>query len=366
MKYLDLKKINDSFEPEISHAIQRVLDSGWYLQGEEVKAFEAEFAAYCGVSNCIGVANGLDALTLIFNAWLELGELHEGDEVIVAANTYIASILSITRNNLKPVLVEPDTKTFNLDPARIEEVITSRTKAILVVHLYGQCSDMEAVNSVALKYSLKVVEDSAQAHGALSQGKKTGNLGDAAGFSFYPGKNLGCLGDGGCVTTNDARLAECIRALANYGSEIKYINLYKGINSRLDEIHAAVLRVKLHRLDQDNLYRKDLARYYLDHIKNAAIVLPEVKDWDAHVFHVFPVMCDDRDALQLYLKENDIHTMIHYPLPPHKQDAFVEWNHLSFPITEDIHKKELSLPVSPVFTLSDAAYVCNCINNFKK
>jgi len=256
MKYLDLKKINDSFEPEISHAIQRVLDSGWYLQGEEVKAFEAEFAAYCGVSNCIGVANGLDALTLIFNAWLELGELHEGDEVIVAANTYIASILSITRNNLKPVLVEPDTKTFNLDPARIEEVITSRTKAILVVHLYGQCSDMEAVNSVALKYSLKVVEDSAQAHGALSQGKKTGNLGDAAGFSFYPGKNLGCLGDGGCVTTNDARLAECIRALANYGSEIKYINLYKGINSRLDEIHAAVLRVKLHRLDQDNLYRK--------------------------------------------------------------------------------------------------------------
>ena len=365
MKYLDLKKINDSFEPGLSQAIQRVLDAGWYLQGEEVKAFETEFAAYCGVSCCVGVANGLDALTLIFNAWMELGDLHEGDEVIVPANTYIASILSITRNKLKPVLVEPDPKTFNIDPTLIEAAVTSRTRAILAVHLYGQCADMKQITPIALKYGLKLVEDAAQAHGARCNGVMTGNLGDAAGFSFYPGKNLGCLGDGGCVTTSNSRLADCVRALANYGSDVKYINRYKGLNSRLDEIHAAVLRVKLHRLNQDNQHRKDLARYYLEHIDNAEIILPEVSDWDAHVFHVFPVLCDNRDFLRQYLKENDIQTLIHYPVPPHKQDAFMEWNHIIFPITENIHKKELSLPVSPVAMLSDAAFVCQCINNFK-
>ncbi|MCE5174120.1 MAG: DegT/DnrJ/EryC1/StrS family aminotransferase [Bacteroidales bacterium] len=365
MKFLDLKKVNDSFEPELSQAIQRVLSSGWYLLGDEVNAFEKEFSAYCGVSHCIGVANGLDALTLIFKAWMELGILQEGDEVIVPANTFIASILSITRNNLKPVLVEPDPKTFNLDPNAIEAVITERTKAILPVHLYGQCADMQNINRIALKYSLKVVEDAAQAHGALYHGVKAGNLSDAAGFSFYPGKNLGCLGDGGCVTTNDADLADCVRVLANYGSEEKYIFRYQGLNSRLDEIHAAVLRVKLHRLDQDNNHRRDLAHFYLEHIKNDGVVLPEVKDWNAHVFHVFPILSDQRNLLQAYLEENDIQTQIHYPVPPHKQAAFTERNRQSFPITESIHQRELSLPVSPVFTLCEAEYLCNCINRFQ-
>jgi len=365
MKFLDLKKINDSFEPELTKAIQRVLSSGWYLLGDELKAFEDEFSEYCGTSNCVGVANGLDALTLIFKAWIELGVMSEGDEVIVPANTYIASILSITRNHLIPVLVEPDPKTFNLDPSRIEEAITSRTKAILAVHLYGQCADMDAIRVVGLKYKLKVVEDVAQAHGALNKGVRTGNLSDAAGFSFYPGKNMGCLGDGGCVTTNDPILAECIRVLANYGSKTKYIHRYKGVNSRLDEIQAAVLRVKLHRLDQDNNYRRDLAQYYLNHINNSEVKLPFIKDWYAHVFHVFPVMCENRDGLQAYLDEKGIPTQIHYPVPPHKQAAFAEWNHLSLPITENIHKTELSLPVSQIFTHSEAEYVCNSINKFK-
>lgn len=366
MKYLDLKRINDSFEPELTQAIQNVLLSGWYLLGEEVRCFESDFAAYCGVSNCIGVANGLDALTLIFNAYIELGEMQEGDEVIVPANTYIATILSITRNKLKPVLVEPDPHTYNLDPNRIEAAVTPLTKAILPVHLYGQCADMQKIRVIALKYKLKVVEDAAQAHGAVGNGKRTGNIGDAAGFSFYPGKNIGCLGDGGCVTTNDKRLADCIRALANYGSEKKYVNRFKGINSRLDEIQAAVLRVKLKRLDQDNQRRRDLARYYMAHIENPRIVLPDVTDWDAHVFHIFPVMSDKRDALQAFLKANDIQTLIHYPIPPHKQNAFASYNNLSFPVTESIHARELSLPVSPLMTLKEADQVCDCINHFKQ
>lgn len=365
MNYLDLKKINDSFEPELSQAIQRVLSSGWYLLGEEVKAFEVEFAAYCGVSHCIGVANGLDALTLIFNAYIELGLLREGDEVIVPANTYIASILSITRNKLIPVLVEPDPKTFNLDPRRIEVAISSKTKAILPVHLYGQCAEMKPIKDLSLKYDLKIIEDSAQAHGARYNGLKTGNLGDVSGFSFYPGKNLGCLGDGGCVTTNDKSLADCLRALANYGSELKYINRYKGVNSRLDEVQAAVLRVKLLRLDQDNQQRRNIARYYKEHIQNPAVLLPEVTDWDAHVFHVFPILSDKRDALQAFLEEKGVQTMIHYPVPPHKQAAFAAWNNLRFPVTESIHARELSLPVSPVQTLKETAFVCNCINDFK-
>lgn len=365
MKFLDLKKVNDSFEPELTQAIQRVLTSGWYLLGEEVSAFEDEFSAYCGTTHCVGVANGLDALTLIFKAWLELGELQEGDEVIVPANTYIASILSITRNRLKPVLVEPDPKTFNLDPNCIEEAITSKTKVILAVHLLGQCADMKSIKALSLKYKLKVVEDAAQAHGAKYNGVRTGNLSDAAGFSFYPGKNLGCLGDGGCVTTNNAVLADCIRVLANYGSKQKYIHRYQGINSRLDELQAAILRTKLHRLDQDNDYRKGLAKYYLEHIHNPQIVLPEVKDWNAHVFHVFPVLCEKRDVLQAFLEKNDIQTLIHYPVPPHQQEAYREWNQLHFPITERLHEMELSLPVSQVFTHSEAELVCNCINEFR-
>jgi len=364
MKYLDLKKINDSFEPELSQAIRRVLDAGWYLQGQEVSAFESEFATYCGVSNCVGVASGLDALTLIFRAWMETGEMQEGDEVIVPANTYIASILSITRNRLRPVLVEPDAQTYNLDPEKIEAVITSRTKAILAVHLYGQCADIKSIKSIALKHKLKIIEDVAQAHGARCNGLKAGNLGDAAGFSFYPGKNLGCLGDGGCVTTNDSILAMTVRALANYGSVQKYLNRYQGLNSRLDEIHAAVLRVKLQRLDQDNKCRRMLARFYLEHIQNPKILLPTVRDWEAHVFHVFPVLCDRRDDLQRFLQEKDIETLIHYPVPPHRQEAFSQWNGLSFPITENIHQKELSLPISPIMTHAEADFVCNCINQF--
>lgn len=365
MKYLDLKKINDSFEPELSLAVQRVLFSGWYLLGEEVRHFESDFSAYCGVSNCVGVGNGLDALTLIFNAYIELGELQEGDEVIVPANTYIASILSVTRNRLTPVLVEPDPRTFNLDPLRIEAAITKRTKAILPVHLYGQCADIVSIKSISLKYGFKIVEDAAHAHGAICNGTRTGSLGDAAGFSFYPVKNLGCLGDGGCVTTNDTRLADCIRALANYGSETKYVNRYQGVNSRLDEIQAAVLRLKLHRLDQDNQHRRNLAHYYMEHIQNSQVVLPHVTDWNAHVFHVFPVLCDKRDALQSFLQANGIQTMIHYPIPPHKQAAFASWNSLNLPVTESIHARELSLPVSPLMTMKEASLVCNSINNFK-
>jgi dTDP-4-amino-4,6-dideoxygalactose transaminase len=365
MNYLDLKKINDAFEPELSEAIHRVLSSGWYLLGEEVKSFESEFAAYCGTSHCIGVANGLDALTLIFNAYIELGEIQEGDEVIVPANTYIASILSITRSKLKPILVEPDPKTFNLDPLRIEAAITSKTKAILAVHLYGQCAEIDLIKPISLKYNLKIIEDAAQAHGARKNSILAGNFGDAAGFSFYPGKNLGCLGDGGCVTTNDTRLADCVRALANYGSEKKYVNRYQGMNSRLDEIHAAVLRLKLRRLDQDNQTRRDLAYYYLKNIKNSAIQLPEIADWNAHVFHIFPIFCEYRDALQSYLSENDIQTLIHYPIPPHKQAAFLNWNDRTFPITEKIHAQELSLPLSPILLTEEAAWICECINNFK-
>lgn len=365
MKYLDLKKINDSFEPELSLAVQRVLFSGWYLLGEEVRHFESAFAAYCGVSNCVGVGNGLDALTLIFNAYIELGELQEGDEVIVPANTYIASILSVTRNRLTPVLVEPDSRTYNLDPSEIEAAITSKTKAILPVHLYGQCADMVQIKMIALKHGLKIVEDAAHAHGAVCDGNRTGSLGDAAGFSFYPVKNLGCLGDGGCVTTNDARLADCVRALANYGSEKKNVNRYQGVNSRLDEMQAAVLRLKLHRLDQDNEQRRKRARYYMEHIQNSQVILPDVADWNAHVFHIFPVMCDKREALQSFLQANDIQTMIHYPIPPHKQVAFVSWNSLNLPVTESLHARELSLPISPLMTMKEAEKVCNCINNFK-
>lgn len=365
MKFLDLKKVNDSFEPELTQAIQRVLTSGWYLLGDEVKAFEKEFSTFCGSTDCVGLANGLDALTLIFAAWMEMGVLKEGDEVIVPANTYIASILSITRSRLKPVLVEPDLRTFNLDPAKIEAAVTPKTKAILAVHLYGQCAEMRPIRDICGKYGLKLVEDAAQAHGAIYEGVRTGNLSDAAGFSFYPGKNLGCLGDGGCVTTSDSDLADCIREIANYGSKQKYIHRYQGVNSRLDEMQAAILRMKLHRLDQDNTRRKELARYYMDHIHNPEVKLPEVKNWNAHVFHIFPVLCKQRDLLQTFLEANDIQTQIHYPVPPHKQLAFSSWNESSFPITESIHAMELSLPVSQVFTLHEAETVCECINRFK-
>lgn len=365
VKYFDLKPLNDSFEPQLTQAIQRVLHAGWYLLGSENEAFEKEFADYCGVKHCIGVANGLDALSLVLNAWMEMGHLQEGDEVIVPANTYIATILSITRTGLKPIFVEPDPKTFNLNPSLIEKHLSNRTRVLLPVHLYGQCAEMKTINAIALKYGLKVLEDAAQGHGSIYQGKRTGNLGDAAGFSFYPAKNLGCLGDGGCVTTNDDALADCVRVLANYGSSEKYINRYKGINSRLDELQAAILRVKLARLDVDNDKRRDIARCYMAGIQRTTIQLPTIKDFKAANFHVFPILSDHRNALQAYLTSKNIQTLIHYPIPPHKQEAFKEWHERSYPVTESIHERILSLPISPMQTQVETDYVCQCINQFK-
>ncbi len=362
--FLPLKDINDSFEPDLSRKVMEVLSSGWYLLGKENEFFEKEFSSYCGTKHCIGVANGLDALILIFKAYKELGIMKDGDEVIVPSNTYIASILSISANNLVPVLVEPSLCSFLIDVDKIEEKITPKTKAILVVHLYGQVVDMNPVYTIARKYNLKIIEDSAQAHGAVYQGKKTGNLGDASGFSFYPGKNLGCLGDGGAVTANDDELADSVRALANYGSHTKYVNKYKGMNSRLDEIQAGILRVKLQHLDEHNQNRRIIAEYYRDNIKNSLVKVPNVADEKQHGWHVFPAMCEKRDLLHEHLKSKGVQTLIHYPIPPHKQEAYSEWNNLSFPISELIHSQELSLPISPILSLEDAGIIVNAVNTF--
>jgi len=361
VKFLDLHKINEQYRTEIDDAIKRVLDSGWYLLGKEDETFELNFAKFCEVNHAIGVANGLDALNLIIKAY----GFKDRDEIIVPANTYIASILAISQNGCTPVLVEPDINTYNINPDLIEEKITSKTKAIMVVHLYGQAVEMEKVWALAKKYNLKVIEDSAQAHGAIYKSKRTGNLGDASGFSFYPGKNLGCLGDGGAITTNDDELAKKLRALKNYGSHIKYQNLYKGFNSRLDEIHAAVLDVKLKGLDEDNQKRRKIVKYYLENIKNPKITLPKFYDEKAHVWHVFVVRSENREELQKYLADNGIQTLIHYPVPPHKQPAYSEWNNLSYPITEKIHAEVLSLPLSPVMTEEEAEKVVEVINNYK-
>lgn len=354
LKFLDIKEINEQCRDKIDAAIQRVLDSGWYLLGQEGEAFEAEFAAYCGALHCLGVANGLDALILIMMAYQELGAMQAGDEVIVPANTYIASILAISRAGLTPVLVEPDELTYNIDPNRIEAAITERTRAILPVHLYGQCADMEPIKAIAKKHGLKVIEDAAQAHGATYRDRKAGSLGDAAGFSFYPGKNLGCLGDGGAVTTNDPDLAEAIRALRNYGSHVKYHNKYKGMNSRLDEIQAAILRVKLRHLDNDTTKRSQVAQTYLNHlssIQHPALQMPHVAAYGSHVWHLFVIRHPNRDALAKHLSHHGIQTMIHYPIPPHRQPAYPEFHHLDLPITEAIHKEVLSLPISPVISI---------------
>ena len=358
IKFLDLEKINNRFRKKFDEKIKNILDSGWYLLGKNDEEFEQHFAQYCGTKYCIGVGNGLDALTLIINAY----GFGKGDEIIVPANTYIASILSISYNGCTPVLVEPDINTYNINPDLIEEKITDKTKAILLVHLYGQAVQMDKIWALAKKYNLKVIEDSAQAHGAIYQGKRAGNLGDASGFSFYPGKNLGCIGDGGCVTTNDKELADKIRALRNYGSNIKYHNIYQGVNSRLDEIHAAILDVKLPYLDSDNQRRRDIANYYLNNIKNDKIIMRKAYDENANVWHVFPIRTKNRDAFQEYLKQNDIQTLIHYPIPPHKQEAYKEWNNLSFPITEEIHKTILSLPISPVMTDEEVKKVVEITN----
>ncbi len=362
--FLDLKSINAQYRDELIEACTKVIDSGWYVQGTEHKAFEEEFAEYCGVKHCIGVANGLDALTLILRAYKEMGILQEGDEVIVPANTYIASILAISENGLTPVLVEPNISTYNIDPALIEEKITIKTKAIMSVHLYGQVATMNEINTMAKKHNLKVIEDSAQAHGAVYNEKRTGNLGDASGFSFYPGKNLGALGDGGAVTTNDEALANTIRALCNYGSHKKYENLYKGTNSRLDEIQAAMLRVKLRHLDDEIKHRREISNYYLDNLKNENIILPTAKEESHHVWHVFVIRTESREKLQKHLLDNGVQTLIHYPIPPHKQYAYKEWNDESYPVSEQIHREVLSLPISGVQTLEDTKKIVEAINDF--
>jgi dTDP-4-amino-4,6-dideoxygalactose transaminase len=367
IKFLDLKKVNDAHGAEISAAIQRVLDSGWYLLGEEVSSFEREFADYCGTKHCLGVANGLDALILILMGYRELGLMQEGDEVIVPANTYIASILAISRAGLKPVLVEPDERTYNIDPTLIEAAITERTKAIMAVHLYGQCADMDPICAMARKHGLKVIEDAAQAHAATYRGVRTGALGDAAGFSFYPGKNLGALGDGGAVTTNDVQLADTIKALRNYGSHEKYHNKYKGMNSRLDEIQAAVLRVKLKHLDADTDKRRVIANTYLDQlsaINHPQLILPHIAEECTHAWHLFVIRSKERDALAAHLLKEGVQTMIHYPVPPHQQKAYPELKHLSLPLTEVIHQEVLSLPISPVMDTSSLETVIHSIDQF--
>lgn len=360
IKFLDLKKINNRYREEIDSRIKNILDKGWYLQGEENENFTKNFANFCGTKFALGVANGLDALNLIIKAY----GFGNGDEIIVPANTYIATILAISENGCIPILVEPDIKTYNINPDSIEKKITTKTKAIMVVHLYGQAVQMEKIWKIAKKYNLKIIEDSAQAHGAIYQENRTGNLGDASGFSFYPGKNLGCIGDGGAVTTNDEELFNKIKAIANYGSDRKYHHIYKGVNSRLDEIQAAVLDVKLNHLDSDNNKRREISKYYRENIKNSKIILPETYDEKSHVWHIFAVRTQNRDEFQKYLTEKGIQTIIHYPTPPHKQGAYKEWNNLSFPITEEIHNTILSLPISPVMTDSEIEKVVEVVNEF--
>lgn len=372
IKFLDLQKINEQYSAELKQAAAQVIDSGWYLMGEHVKQFETNLANYIGVKHAVGVANGLDALRLILKAYIEMGIMQEGDEVIVPANTYIATILAITDNRLKPVLVEPDINTYNLDISLIEQHITPRTRAIMVVHLYGRVCWSEQLEAIAKQYNLKIIEDNAQAIGAVysienseTAKRKTGALGHAAGFSFYPGKNLGALGDSGAVTTNDSELADVVRAIANYGSKIKYQNEYQGLNSRLDEIQAAFLDVKLKYLDPENQRRREIAQYYIDNITNPEITLPTPQtNKQAHVWHLFVIRTQYRDKLQKYLNENDIQTLIHYPIPPHKQTAYKEWNELSYPITEKTHKEVLSLPMSPVMTGEEVEIIVELINKF--
>ncbi|KXO10894.1 DegT/DnrJ/EryC1/StrS family aminotransferase [Marinobacter excellens] len=360
--FLDLKAINAQYRDELVAAATRVIDSGWYIQGNEVKVFEEEFADYCGIKHCIGVANGLDALTLTLRAWKEMGKLKEGDEVIVPANTYIASILAITENRLKPVLVEPDEATFNLCPEKTAAAITPNTKAIVAVHLYGQISPMPELMQLADEHGLLVLEDAAQAHGASIEGRKAGSWGHAAGFSFYPGKNLGALGDAGAVTTDDEELSKIIRALGNYGSHKKYENLYQGVNSRLDEIQAAMLRVKLLHLDDEIESRRNVAEYYLAHIDNPKIQLPAVGNRESHVWHLFVVRSTMRDKLQQHLAEQGVQTLIHYPLPPHQQQAYKPFSEISLPLTEEIHRSVLSLPMGPHLTPEQVSQVIEAVN----
>lgn len=364
--FLDLKAVTAQYGEEIREAATRVIDSGWYLLGEAVAQFENDYARYIGTSHCVGVANGLDALTLIYRAYIEMGVMQSGDEVIVPANTYIASILALTENGLKPVLVEPDIHTLEIDDRLIEQAITPRTRSVMIVHLYGRCAYTEHIAQLCRKYRLKLVEDNAQAHGCMyHQGQRTGSLGDAAGHSFYPGKNLGALGDGGAMTTNDDELAATVRALANYGSSRKYVFKYQGRNSRLDELQAAILSVKLRHLDEDNRHRQQMANYYNNHISNPFIKLPQRLPDESNVYHIFPILCERRDDLQAFLARQGIQTLIHYPIPPHRQECYSAWNDMRLPVTEQIHRQELSLPISPVLTRDDAATVVDALNCWK-
>ncbi len=363
--FLDLHAINARFETGFKKSFQQFLDSGYYILGNQVKLFEEAFATYCGTKHCVGVANGLDALRLILEGYKILGKMKNGDEVLVASNTYIATIIAIKQAGMVPVLVESDPSTFNFDIPSLKESITDKTKAIMPVHLYGQLAPMKEILKISKENNLLVIEDAAQAHGAKnSEGKMAGNLGDAAGFSFYPSKNLGALGDGGAVTTNDDELASVIKKLRNYGSSSKYVNEFLGINSRLDEVQAAFLNEKLPALDVDNNRRREIAKKYISKIKNKKITLPEWDGGDGHIFHLFVVRVKNRDQFLEYLKENKVGFLIHYPIPPHKQEALSEYSHLSFPITEKIHAEVVSIPISPVLAEEDVESVISILNSY--
>ena len=363
--FLDLKETNMPYQSEIEEAVLSVVRSGWYILGDQVKSFERAYAQYCGTANCIGVGNGLDAISLILKSYKELGVLKDGDEVLVPANTYIASILAVSSSGLVPVLVEPDINTYNIDPEKIGNKVTSRTKAILAVHLYGLVSPMNELKEIARKHNLKLIDDAAQAHGAAYYEQKVGSLCDATAFSFYPTKNLGALGDAGAVTTDDSELAAIVRALANYGTTSKYINKYKGENSRLDEIQAAVLAVKLKYLDKEVQARQNIASFYLRNIQNELIALPWVEQIEQHAFHLFVVRCHERDRLQQYLSDKGIRTEIHYPLPPHKQEAYKEWNSLSYPVSEKIADQIISLPLRISLKNEEMIRICSALNEFR-
>lgn len=371
IKFLDLKALNAEYKEEISKAVETVVNSGWYLLGEQTSKFENEYADFIGTQHCIGVANGLDALRIILRAYIELGVMQEGDEVIVPANTYIASVLAITDNRLKPVFVEPDIKTYNIDPFLIEEKITDKTKAIMIVHLYGQNAMHPEIERVVKKYNLKLIEDNAQAQGCYYEDKRTGSLGDAAGHSFYPGKNLGAMGDAGAITANDNELAEVCRALGNYGSMVKYVNEYQGLNSRLDEIQAAVLRIKLKYLDKDNQKRRLIASDYCKNIVNKNISIPiedpnlDVVNMKSHIWHLFVIRTAERDKLRRFLAESNIQTLIHYPIPPHKQDCFKKFNQLSLPLSDIVHSTVLSIPISPSLTKHEVSEIYEVLNCYK-
>ena len=364
IKYLDLKKVTEAHAAGIKQAVERVVDSGWYLKGAETEAFERAYAAFTGTAHCVGCGNGLDALTLILRAYIEMGVMSPGDEVIVPANTYIATILSITENGLKPVLVEPRADTLQIDDSLIEQAITPRTRALMIVHLYGRCAYTGLVGSLCRAYGLRLIEDNAQAHGLAWHGRRTGSLGDAAAHSFYPGKNLGALGDAGAVTTDDTGLADAVRAIANYGSETKYVFRYRGRNSRIDELQAAVLSVKLRHLDAENERRRAVARAYIEGVGNPLLTMPDMDYWRESVFHIFPVLCPQRDRLQKYLADNGVETVIHYPIPPHRQQCYASWAPLSLPVTERIHREELSIPCNQTLTDAEVETITGLLNAF--